>query len=143
MSKNAVAAKKSTIVLYFGEPVADVSFAEVKSYSLKVSKDKIDVSNLSTDWKEYLRGQKEWSGSLTLFWNPADGSAEKQMNSIMLGDTDIRIGFRPEGDGAGLPEYVGDAILTDWDLSGQTNDAVGISVSFTGTGALEEETQAA
>lgn len=142
MSK--VAAKNSKIVLYFGAPTpAAVAFVEVKSYSLQVSKGSIDVSVLSTDWKEYLSGQREWKGTLELYWNPADASAEKQVNTILMGDGNLRIGYRPEGTGVGLPEFVGDAVITDWNLGGATNDAVGVSLSFQGNGALEEEVQEA
>jgi len=139
-----VAAKNSKIVLYFGTPTpAPVAFAEVRSYSLQVSKGSIDVSVLSTDWKEYLSGQREWKGTLELYWNPADGSAEKQVNTILMADGGLRIGYRPEGAGAGLPEFVGDAVITEWNLAGATNDAVGVSLSFQGNGALEEEAQSA
>jgi len=139
-----VAAKSSKIVLYFGTPTpAAVAFVEVKSYSLQVSKGSIDVSVLSTDWKEYLSGQREWKGTLELYWNPADASAEKQVNTILMADGGLRIGYRPEGTGVDLPEFVGDAVITDWNLGGSTNDAVGVSVSFQGNGALEEEVQTA
>ncbi|MCF4152618.1 phage tail protein [Dethiosulfovibrio sp. F2B] len=133
----ASTAKKALVHIdVSGTPTA---FGEVKSFSLDTSLGTIDASVISTDWKNYLVGQASWSGSLECFYDPTD-SAQAELSSKVIAGTAVTLTFYPLGDATGKPELTGTAYVTAWNVSGATEDAVGLSISFQGSGALTEST---
>ena len=115
---------------------------EVRSFSISTSRNTIDVSQLSTEWKEYLVGQGQWTCNLELWYDPADTEQEDLATKARSGDK-VSIVIRPQGTGASNPEFSGDGVVTSWDIAGATEDAIGLSLSIQGTGALTQSAQAA
>lgn len=113
---------------------------EVKSFSISTSRNTIDVSQLSTVWKEYLVGQSQWTCNLELWYDPADTEQEDLATKAISGDK-VSIVIRPQGTGASKPEFSGDGVITSWDIAGNTEDGVGLSISVQGTGELKQITQ--
>lgn len=138
MSK--VAAKVSQALVTVGEETQK-TFSDVQDYSLDTDRGTIDVSSLDSDWKEFLTGQIEWGGSLKLFYDPADATAQAAVEQAMFDGVQIELVFRPAGAGVGLPEYTGNAFVTKWAPAGAREDAVGVSLTFKGTGALVRSAQ--
>ena len=115
---------------------------EVRSFSISTSRNTIDVSQLSTEWKEYLVGQSQWTCNLELWYDPADTEQEDLAAKAISGDA-VSIVIRPQGSGESKPEFSGDGVITSWDIAGATEDAIGLSLSIQGTGALTQSAQAA
>ncbi len=90
---------------------------------------------LSTTWKNYLVGQSGWSGTLECFYDPTD-AAQADLVSKARAGTLCTITVQPLGAGVGKTELVGTAYITSMGISGATEDAVGLSISFQGTGEL-------
>jgi len=131
---SATASKVSKLLLTVG--ATPTALGEVRSFSIETALGTIDVSTLATDWKKYLVGQSGWSGTLECFYDPTDAAQADLVNKARAG-TLCTLTVQPLGAGAGKTELVGTAYITSMGISGATEDAVGLSISFQGTGELE------
>ena len=129
----ATASKVSVLKLKVGE--TDTEVGEVRSFNIETALGTIDVSTLATNWKNFLVGQAGWSGTLELFYDPTDAAQSDLVSKAMAG-TLCNITVQPLGAGAGKTELVGDCYINTMTISGATEDAVGLSVAFQGTGEL-------
>ena len=119
------------------------AFGEVKDFNLSVDKKTIDMTNMNAEWEEVLHGSKSWSGSVTLFYDPADAVQSEIEDSILTDNTDVVFKLRPQGTGSGKKEYSGNAVVTNWDPAGSKDDSVGLTLQLKGNGALTPATQPA
>ncbi len=115
-----------------GTPTA---IGEVRSFSIETALGTIDASTIATNWKKYLVGQAAWSGSLELFYDPTDTAQSNLVSNAMAG-TLCTITIHPLGSGTGKPQLVGDCYVTGMTISGATEDAVGLSITYQGTDTL-------
>lgn len=136
---SAKAAKNSVLKLTVAS--TPTSLGEVRSYSIETSLGTIDASVLSTTWKNYLVGQSGWSGSLEMFYDPTD-AAQADLVSKARAGTLCTVTVQPLGAGAGKTQLSGTCYVTSMSISGATEDAVGLSISFQGTGELALATDA-
>lgn len=130
---SATASKGSKLLLTITGSATELG--EVRSFSIETALGTIDVSTLSTDWKKYIVGQAGWSGSLECFYDPTD-AAQSQLVSNARAGTLCTITVQPLGVGVGKTQLSGDCYVTSMSISGATEDAVGLSISFQGTGEL-------
>ena len=131
---SAIAAKKA--ITRIDVAGVAVPVGEVRSFSIETTLGTIDVSTLSTTWKNFLVGQSGWSGTMELLYDPADAAQEDLVSKAREG-TLCTLTVQPLGAGAGNTELVGTAYITSMGVSGATEEAVGLSISFKGTGELE------
>jgi hypothetical protein len=115
-------------------------FGEVRSYTLEITSNTIDVSTIGTDWKSYLRGQRGWSGTIECFYDPTD-PAQAELESLVDAGSTIKLTFLDLGEGSGKPAKSGDAVVTGVTTTVTSEDAIGLSISFQGTGPLTTTTQ--
>lgn len=108
---------------------------EVRSYNIETALGTIDASTIATNWKKYLVGQAGWSGSLELFYDPTDSAQSALVSNAMAG-TLCTLTIQPLGAGSGKPQLVGSCYITGMTISGATEDAVGLSISYQGTDTL-------
>lgn len=130
---SATASKVSKLLLTVG--ATPTALGEVRSFSIETALGTIDVSTLSTDWKKYLVGQAGWSGSLECFYDPTD-AAQADLVAKARAGTICTIAVQPLGVGVGNTQLSGTCYMTSMGISGATEDAVGVSFSFQGTGEL-------
>ena len=129
----ATASKVSVLKLTVGP--TPTALGEVRSYSIETSLGTIDASTLSTNWKNFLVGQAGWSGSLECFYDPTD-AAQADLVSKARAGTECTITVQPLGAGVGKTQLSGKCYVTTMGISGATEDAVGLSISFQGNGEL-------
>lgn len=79
----ALSAKKAILKLDISG--VKVPVGEVRSFSLETSLGTIDVSNIGTDWKEFLVGQAGWTASMELFYDPTDTVQEALIDRTVAG----------------------------------------------------------
>jgi hypothetical protein len=79
----ALSAKKAILKLDISG--VKVPVGEVRSFSLETSLGTIDVSNIGTDWKEFLVGQAGWTASMELFYDPTDTAQEALIDRTVAG----------------------------------------------------------
>ena len=112
--------------------------AEIKSWSLEVSSDTVDASIIGTQWRKNQATIKSWSGSFDGFWDETDTNGQ---GAISAGGT-VTLNLYPEGDDSGDSYWSGDAIITSISYNASFDGLVEASFSFTGTGALSDQTVA-
>ena len=130
---SATASKVSKLLLTVG--ATPTALGEVRSFSIETALGTIDVSTLATDWKKYLVGQAGWSGSLECFYDPTD-AAQADLVAKARAGTICTIAVQPLGVGVGKTQLSGSCYCTSMSIAGATEDAVGLSISFQGTGEL-------
>lgn len=80
---SALSAKKAILKLDISG--VKVPVGEVRSFSLETSLGTIDVSNIGTDWKEFLVGQAGWTASMELFYDPTDTAQDALIDRTVAG----------------------------------------------------------
>jgi predicted secreted protein len=119
--------------------VGSSQVAEVKSWSLEITSDTVDASIIGTEWRKNQATIKSWSGSLDGFWDETDTTGQGELTA---GAT-VTLNLYPEGDDTGATYWSGDAIVTSISYSASFDGLVEVTFSFTGNGALTEQTVAA
>ena len=79
----ALSAKKAILKLDISG--VKVPVGEVRNFSLETSLGTIDVSNIGTDWKEFLVGQAGWTASMELFYDPTDTAQDALIDRTVAG----------------------------------------------------------
>ena len=79
----ALSAKKAILKLDISG--VKVPIGEVRNFSLETSLGTIDVSNIGTDWKEFLVGQAGWTASMELFYDPTDTAQDALIDRTVAG----------------------------------------------------------
>lgn len=91
---SAIAAKKAIVRLDVAGVAVPVG--EVRSFSIETSLGTIDVSTLASTWKNFIVGQAGWSGTMELFYDPADDGQEELLNRALAGNP-MEFTFLPFG----------------------------------------------
>ena len=91
---SAIAAKKAIVRLDVAGVAVPVG--EVRSFSIETALGTIDVSTLASTWKNFIVGQAGWSGTMELFYDPADDGQEELLNRALAG-TPMEFTFLPFG----------------------------------------------
>lgn len=138
MSK--LASKNSQVLVGIGgTPTALVACSD---WAMNCERNTVDVSTISTEWKEFLAGQISATGSCNLIYDPENEAAEEAIEEAMFDGQSLTFHIRPEGTGSGKIEYTLPAYITTWNLTGATEDAIRVAVNFSGTGAIVKGAQA-
>lgn len=80
---SAFSAKKT--ILKIDISGAKVPVGEVKSYQDELTRNMIDVTPLTADWKEFISGQGGWTASMDLFYDPTDAAQTALSDHIQEG----------------------------------------------------------
>lgn len=110
---------------------------EVKSFSVEITANEVNTSTLGSDWTGTDSTQNSWSGSLELFYDPADSG----QGGVTVGEK-VTLELYYEGDSTGLDYDTGTALITSVSRSQSFDGMVEQSVNFTGDGALTSATVA-
>lgn len=129
-----IGSKDSQILVAIGTTPTLLNNA--RDWTMTCNRNTIDVSTISTEWKDYITGQIEAAGSFTLLFDPDDTMAGAAVETGMWEGTPLKFYIRPTGSTPGDIQYTLTALVTSWELSAATEDAIQISVSYTGTGPI-------
>lgn len=91
---SAIAAKKA--ITRIDVAGLAVPVGEVRSFSIETALGTIDVSTLASTWKNFIVGQAGWSGTMELFYDPADPGQEELVARALEG-TPMEFTFLPFG----------------------------------------------
>lgn len=134
-----LSAKNSEVYVKMSD--AATKMQAVSNWSLNCSRNTVDVSTIGTEWKEFLPGQISADGSFDLIFDPTNDATATLIENDMFNGTELEFSIRPEGTGTGKSEYKLSAYVTSWNISGATEDALTVSVSFQGTGPIIKSVQ--
>ncbi len=133
-----IASKNSQVLVGVGtNPTA---LTNARDWSIATTRNTIDVSTIGTEWKEFLTGQITATGSCNLLFDPDDTLGAAAVESAMWGGSPLSFYVRPEGSTAGKVEYTFTGLVTGWNISAATEDAIVVAVSFQATGAISKGT---
>lgn len=114
---------------------------EIRDATLTINSSEIDATSFdSGGWSEFIPGLKDWEVSAEGLYVVANAGQSALYNALVNGST-VKIRLLPKT-GTGNTGYEGNAIITSWEINNTTDDAVSISASFRGTGALTTYTAA-
>ena len=112
------------------------TIAEIRDWALERSAATSDGTTINDEWAEKDVGIKSWGGSLNCFQDEADATGQA---ALEVGET-VTLNFYPGGDGSGLIERQGSAIVTGISEKGSNEGFVERSFTFEGTGPLTPST---
>lgn len=135
--------KSADAVIMFDVSGTPTVFGQIKDFNLQVDKKTIDATAMDEEWESVLHGSKSWSGSVTVFFDPADSVQAQIESDLITNNSDAELTFRPLGTGVGKKEYTGSAVVTGWNPAGAKDDLLGLSLQLKGNGALTPATQSA
>lgn len=130
----AVAGKQGKVVL------SDNKVVGIKNWSLELSIDSLETTELGNDWKSYISGLKEWSASSEGDYAVhTDTTGQQALQDAYLAGTDVTVKLYVDA----THFYTGKAIVTSMSVEDPVDDVVSISIEFTGNGELTFEIEAA
>lgn len=133
-----IASKNSQVLVGVGSnPTA---LTNARDWSMETTRSTIDVSTIGTEWKEFLTGQITATGSCNLLFDPEDTLGAGAVESAMWAGTPLSFYVRPEGSTAGKVQLTFTGLVTNWNISAATEDAIVVAVSFQATGAISKGT---
>jgi len=128
--------------LYTEETATQTALAKVREATLTIEADTIDTTNFDTQgWAENIPSFRSWSVDAELLYVPEDASQE-DLEDKLFANSPVTIVLYPK-DAASAKGYKGSAYITSYEVGEPVDDAVTISVTLTGTGALTKITKAA
>jgi predicted secreted protein len=115
--------------------------AELRSFSIEMTSDTIETTNMGDATRQYVKGLASFSGSADVYWDPAHFTGTNNIDGEIfgtVGDAGATLIIYPEGDiGVGTDKILsGDVIVTGYTINGSFDGMVEASISFQGTGPL-------
>lgn len=112
------------------------TIGRLQSFSLNINNSIIDVSELGKDWKEYIEGVKDWSGSASGYLDYEDIMQKQITDSIISGaTTSLELDFKVHENLV----LTGSVLIASLSITVSTSDKVGVSFNFTGNGAISKK----
>ena len=108
--------------------------AEIDTWSLDIGIDALDTTDCESanDWKEFIAGLKNWSGSFSGNWDYTDTNGQKVAIDDALAATNVYLELFVDG----THYWSGEVIITGISAGASVADKVTINCSFQGTGAI-------
>lgn len=114
----------------------DTWIAGEQSNSINFNNNALDASDKSTEWDQFISGNKNWTASATFnLDNSASLQQKALLQSLVSGDA-VNIFIGELGDGSARVEgTAGTAIITAISETSERNNIITREVTFQGTGA--------
>jgi len=119
--------------------VDDVAVAHATSHTLNINAEMIDATTKSSSgWKDVLPGLRDWSvdGEGFVAFDATEGVEESITD--LTNRTQVTLKFSTEV--TGDSRWTGSAYVSSISINAPLEDVVSYSLSFTGDGALTQET---
>lgn len=129
----AIAGKNGKVIIGTGTS----KVVGIKSWSLELSLDTLEITALGDDWKNYIAGLKEWSASSEGDYEvTSDTTGQDALQTAYLAGSTVTVKLYVDSSNY----YTGTAYINSLSIEDPVDDVVTISIEFTGTGALTFET---
>ena len=100
----------------------------------------VDVTEMGDTWTEQQVVLKDWSGSATAFWQDQDFTLDAAANHIDIADVPFTIKFFTDVTGSIYEAFVGNAVITGFDVTVPVAGVVTKTINFAGVGELYFDT---
>jgi hypothetical protein len=139
MATSAIAGFNARVSISVDGGTSYQVIGEARDATLSISQNEIEATSFdSNGWMEYIPGMKEWSVDIEALYVPTNVAQENLYEALVEGTT-LKIKLLPKT-GTGNAGYTGDVFVTSWEINPTPDDAVSVSVSFRGTGELDQYT---
>lgn len=129
----AIAGKNGKVIIGTGTS----KVVGIKSWSLELSLDTLEITALGDEWKNYIAGLKEWSASSEGDYEvTSDTTGQDALQTAYLAGSTVTVKLYVDSSNY----YTGTAYINSLSIEDPVDDVVTISIEFTGTGALTFET---
>jgi len=109
--------------------------AAIKNWSIDIGYDTIDVTTFDSadDWREFLDGLKQWSGSFDGHWEyDTDANGQQVIITALLTPAKLELECYVDG----THYFYGDVYAHATSVSAPVDGSVDVSFTFQGNGAL-------
>lgn len=107
-----------------------------QSNSVDFTNNAIDASDKSTEWDQFISGNKSWTVSATFNLDNASTQQQKVLLQSLISGASVRIFVGELGSGNGVVEGIaGSGIVTSISETAERNGIVSREVTITGSGA--------
>jgi glutamate dehydrogenase/leucine dehydrogenase len=127
-----------------------VNIAQVRSFSIEMTRDTIETSVMGTDVRTFLTGLSSFSGSADVYFDPDTATtgfdaAESTFNPTagLVGASGVTGKFYVELDASGTnvdEAFTGTIVVTGYTVNATMDGMVEASISFQGSGAVTYST---
>ncbi len=139
MATSAIAGFNAQVSISVDGGTSYQVIGEARDATLSISTNEIEATSFdSGGWNEYIPGLKEWNVDVEALYIPTNIAQENLWDALVNG-TSLKIKLLPKT-GTGNIGYTGGVFVTSWEINPTPDDAVSVSVSFRGTGELEQYT---
>jgi predicted secreted protein len=127
---------KRRVYLTTGSGNTRTWIAGEQSNSIDYTNNALDASDKSTEWDQFISGNKNWTATATFNLDNAASSQQKTLlQSLMNGDA-VSIFIGELGSGSAIAEgMAGTAIITSISETAERNGIITREITFTGSGA--------
>jgi Phage major tail protein 2. len=113
----------------------DSWIAGEQSNNVDFNNNAIDASDKSTEWDQFISGNKNWTASATFNLDDSASTGQKTLLQSLVSGDKVSIFIGELNNGARSEGHAGDAIITAISQSAERNGIVSRQVTFQGTGA--------
>ena len=114
----------------------DTWIAGEQSNTVDYTNNAIDASDKSTEWDQFISGNKSWTASATFNLDNASSGEQKKLLQALVNGTKVKLFIGELGSGNGRAEgMAGEAIITAISQTAERNNILSRQVTFQGTGA--------
>lgn len=106
--------------------------AEVVDWSLTENANTADDTALGDTWSTHIVGTKNWSGSVSCYWDETDTNGQEAMTV----GASVEIHLLPDGASTDDIDFNGTVTIASIERSGANDSIVTANFTFTGNGAL-------
>jgi len=114
---------------------SDVWIAGEQSNSVDFNNNAIDASDKSTEWDQFISGNKNWTASATFNLDDSASTGQKTLLQSLVSGASVHIFIGELNNSARSEGHAGAAIITAISQSAERNGIVSRQVTFQGTGA--------
>ena len=107
-----------------------------QSNSVNYTNNAIDASDKSTEWDQFISGNKSWTATATFNLDNSSTQQQKVLLQSLVNGTEVTIFIGELGSGNGVVEGMsGKAIISAISETAERNGIITREVTFTGSGA--------
>lgn len=127
---------KRRVYLTTGSGNTRTWIAGEQSNSIDYTNNALDASDKSTEWDQFISGNKNWTATATFNLDNAASSQQKTLLQSLINGQAVSIFIGELGSGNAIAEgMAGSAIITSISETAERNGIITREITFTGSGA--------
>lgn len=127
---------KRRVYLTTGSGSSRTWIAGEQSNSIDYTNNALDASDKSTEWDQFISGNKNWTATATFNLDNAASAQQKTLLQSLISGAAVSIFIGELGSGSAITEgMAGSAIITSISETAERNGIITREITFTGSGA--------